>query len=308
MVSLVPKPRASYLQCLLLLFALAFFPRISGSSAAGQAAKLDVLRIGATCTLTGSADSAKEKAGMESLRSFIREETGLNNEILRQKDWKELGDKLVKGHLHIALFQGHEFAWAQEQHPELRPLAVAVNVYRYPAAHVLARRDNAAQKFADLNGQSLILPLTNQDFLRLYLERQSQAAGKKFEEFFAKITTPDNVEDALDDVVDGKAQITVIDGAAFEAYKRRKPGRFNQLKEVVRSQPFPPGVVAYHGSVLDEAILRRFKSALVGAARKKKGEMLLNLSLLTSFEPVPDDLQRVLADTRKAYPADGKAK
>jgi ABC-type phosphate/phosphonate transport system substrate-binding protein len=296
------------LQCLLLPLVLAILFSVWGTTSLGQPTKIDKLRIGATGTFTGNADSAKEKAGHATLQQFIKEETGLTNEVLRQKDWKELTDKLAKGQLHLALFQGHEFAWAQEKHAELRPLVVAVNVYRYTAAHVLARSDNPAQDFAGLKGQSLMLPVTNQDFLRLYLERQCQATGKKVEEFFSTITAPENVEDALDDLVDGKGQIVVVDEAAVEAYKRRKPGRFNKLKEVVRSQPFPPGVIAYHGTILDDATLRRFKSALLSASRKEKGEMLLTLSRLTTFETVPDDLQRVLVEMRKAYPSEAKAK
>lgn len=296
------------LRCLLLALVLAMLLSLGGTSGLGQPAKIDTLRIGATGTLTGNADSAKEKSGHAALQQFIKEESGLNNEILRQKDWTELADKLAKGQLHIALFQGHEFAWAQEKYAELRPLVVAVNVYRYSAAHVLARSDNPAKDFAGLKGQSLMLPITNQEFLRLYLDRQCQAAGKKLEAFFSTITALENVEEALDDLVDGKGQVVVVDGAAVEAYKRRKPGRFNKLKEVVRSQPFPPGVIAYFGTTLDDTTLRRFKSALLGANRKEKGEMLLTLSRLTAFESVPDDLQRVLVEMRKAYPSEAKGK
>src|SRR5262249_29423954 len=123
--------------------------------------------------------------------------------------------------------------------------------------------------------------------------------------FFSKITFPDNVEDALDDVVDGLVQATVIDRAALDAYKRRKPGRFKRLQEVVRSQPFPPTVVAYYNAALGEATLRRFKDGLLGGASKEKGEMLLTLSRLTGFETVSKDFSRVLAETRKAYPPPG---
>jgi ABC-type phosphate/phosphonate transport system substrate-binding protein len=277
-------------------------------SAHAQPARLDVLRVGSTGTLTGAGDSAREKAGVDSLRSFIKEETGLNNEVLPRKTWQELAEQLAKGQVHIGVFEGYEFAWLHEQSADLKPLALAVNGYRYPTAHVMAKRDNPARDFAGLQGQTSSLPVTNQGFLRLFLERQSEAGGKKLEGFFSRVTTPDNVEDALDDVVDGKVQVTAVDRAGYEAYRRRKPGRFGQLKEVVRSQPFPPIVVAYYGSNLDEATLRRFKAALLGAARKPKGETLLTLSHLTGFEAVPDDFNRVLADTRKAYPPPGERK
>src|SRR5262249_34366871 len=139
------------------------------------------------------------------------------------------------------------------------------------------------------------------------VERQCQANGKDPKTFFSRITSPTNYEDALDDVVDGVVQATVVDRASLEAYKRRKPGRFNRLKEVVHSQPFPPGVVAYYDGVLDQGPLRRFRDGLLNANRKEKGRTLLTLFRLSGFEPVPGDLEQVLAQTRKAYPppADG---
>jgi len=286
--------------------ALAVVLLLPWAPAHAQPARLDVLRIGSTGTLTGGTDSPREKSGVETLRNFLKEETGLNNEILPRKTWQELAEQLTKGQVQIGVFAGYEFAWLREQHADLKPLALAVNGYRYPTIHVLAKRDNPARDFAGLQGQTFSLPEANHDFLRMFLERQSEAGGKKLEAFFSRVTTPNNVEDALDDVVDGKVQVTAVDRAGYEAYRRRKPGRFGQLKEVVRSQPFPPIVVAYCGSNLDEATLRRFKAGLLGAARKPKGETLLTLSHLTGFEAVPDDFGRVLADTRKACPPPGE--
>src|SRR5207253_6797468 len=52
----------------------------------------------------------------------------------------------------------------------------------------------------------------------------------------------------------------------------RKPGRFRQLKEVAHSQPLPPTVVAYYGSNLDDATLRRFRDGLLNAGRTERSE------------------------------------
>jgi ABC-type phosphate/phosphonate transport system substrate-binding protein len=140
--------------------------------------------------------------------------------------------------------------------------------------------------------------------LRLYIDRSAAALGSKPDSFFSSIAPSDNVEDALDDVVDGKAQATIIDQAALDAYKRRKPGRFNQLKEIGRSQPFPPLIVAYYDSYLDETTLRRFKAGLLNAVKKDKGEMLLTLSRLSGFEAIPADFSQALEASRKNYPKD----
>jgi len=221
-----------------------------------------------------------------------------------------LTDKLAKGALDLGVYQGFEYAWAQEKQSDLKPLAVAVNVYTYPVAYVVTNRTNKAQSFRDLQGQSLAIPATGQRFLNLFVEREIPAAAKKPpDSFFSKITTPEEIEDALDDTVDGVVQAMVVDRAALEAFKRRKPARFKNLKEVAHSQPFPPPLVAYYGKNLDEATLERLRSGLLDANRKEKGETLLTLFRFTGFILPPSDFDNVLAETRKTYPppTQGKA-
>jgi ABC-type phosphate/phosphonate transport system substrate-binding protein len=276
---------------------------LSDAPSNGHQAKVDVLLIGTSGTLESDIkDSKVEKSGMQTLKSFIKEETGFNNEILTQKNWAELGDKLAKGQLHLGCFQGYEFAWVTEKHPDLKPLAMAINVYRYPVACVVVKQDSNAKSFGDLQGQSLGMTAHGERYLRLYLERQCKAAGKNSEAFFAKIARQENIEDILDSVVDGALQVALTDQTALEGYKRRKPGRFNKLKEVSRSQPFPPAVVVSHGTTLDEATLNRVKNGLVGANQKERGQTLLTLFHVTGFETIPDDFNKVLAETRKNYP------
>src|SRR5262245_10157362 len=106
-----PRCPPALLAPLLMLLASAALLML-GSSTRGQPAKIDVLRVAGTGTTTGNPDSPKEKVGMETLQIFIKEETGLNNEVLPpRKDWKELAKNLAQGRLHVAVFQGHEFAW-----------------------------------------------------------------------------------------------------------------------------------------------------------------------------------------------------
>lgn len=274
---------------------------VAGPAAQTREAKADpdVLRIGSSTALSATTDPGKEKGAIESLQDFIKDETGLKNEIFRAKGWRDLADKLEKEDYHLAVMQGYELAWAREQHSKIKPLALAVNVQRYPVVHVVAGKSSKAAALADLRGQVVCIPAGAPGYLRLFVERQ---AGKKAEDFFSKLVQKDNVEDAVDDVVDGKAEAAVVDHAALEAYKRRKPGRFNQLKEVAHSKPFPPAVVAYREGVLSEGLRKRFKDGLLNASTKERGQMMLTLFRLTGFEDIPADFDEVLARTRKDYP------
>jgi len=264
--------------------------------------KIDVLRIGTSGTLSEEVSGPKEKSAMETLKRFIKDQTGLDNEILRQKDWRELTDKLAKGQMHLGVYQGYEFAWAQEKNADLKPLALAVNVELYPIVYVITQKTSKTKDFAGLQGQTLALPATGQRYLQLFIEHQCQAAGKTPEKFFSKITHPDNIEDAIDDVVDGVVNVAVADKSALEAFKRRKPARFAKLKEVAKSQRLPPVTIACFGKFVDDATLSRLKDGLLGASKKEQGETVLTLFRLTGFQLPPDDFGKILAETRKTFP------
>ena len=295
-------PRSVLLAC-----AMTALLAVPGTVARAQPASIKVLRIGTSGTLATATGGGREEGALATLRDFIKSETGLNNEIVRQRDWRELVGRMAEKQLELGVFQGFEFAWAQEKSPGLKPLALAVNIYRYPTVHVVARRNDPATDFAGLQGKALALPAGGGDYVRLFLDWQSQAQGKPADKFFSRVTTADNAEDALDDLVDGKVQAVAADRATLEAYKRRKPGRFNQLKQVAQSQPFPPTIVAYQEGVLDQATLQRFRDGLLRASQTDRGQTLLTLFKLTGFEAVSPDLEQVLAQTRKAYspPGDG---
>jgi ABC-type phosphate/phosphonate transport system substrate-binding protein len=263
------------------------------------------LHIGTSGSLASATSPSREAAAIDTLRDFIKSETGFTNEIVRQKDWRELADKMSGGRFQLGVFQGYEFARAQEKFPKLKPLAVAVNVFTYPTAYVVTRRDDPAADFAGLQGHTLALAAGGGGYVRLFVDRQAEAHGKKADAFFSKITEAENVEDALDDLVDGKVQAVAADRAALEAYKRRKPGRFNQLKAVAHSQPFAPTVVAYTEGALDAATLQRFRDGLLRASHTDRGQTLLTLFKITGFENVPADFDRVLGQTRKDYPPAG---
>jgi ABC-type phosphate/phosphonate transport system substrate-binding protein len=271
-------------------------------SALAARQKVDVLRVGTSGALTTEKQNDKEKAALVSLKGFIKEVTGYNNEITRETDWKELTDKLTSGERHIGVYQGYEFAWATKDHPDLKPLALAVNLHRYPTVHVLTNKENPATGFGDLKGQALVLPDNGQPFLRMFAQREARAQGKALGDFFAKITTLASVEDCIDDVVDGTVQVAIIDLAALEAYSQRKPGRFKKLKEVAKSPPLPPLVIAYFGSTLDDAEVKNLQDQLMKAGKTEKGKTMLNLFHMTDFATAGDDFEAVLAETRKQFP------
>lgn len=270
-----------------------------------KATPISTLRIGTAGSLAATAGANREAAVLDTLRDFIKSETGFTNEIVKQESWQQLGSGLMRGQVHLGFFQGYEFASAQEKFPELKPLALTVNVHRYPTVHVLAQQNDKAESFADLQGRSIALPPGGGNAVRLFIDRQSEAQGSTANDYFTRITHAPTVEDALDDLVDGIVQAAAVERVALEAFKRLKPGRFARLKEVTRSQPFPPPLLAYCPGTLDDATLEKFRSGLLQAGQTNRGQTLMTHFRLTGFELPPLDFDRVLAETRRIYPAPG---
>jgi ABC-type phosphate/phosphonate transport system substrate-binding protein len=269
---------------------------------AQQPAKFNVLRIGVGSSIMANVKPDQKQTARDTLKDFIKKETGFDNEIVNLKGYQEVVEQLAAHKIQLAVFEGYELAWAQPDHPRFKPLAIAVNEYPYHYAYIVVRKDSKATDFASLQGQSLTLPKVNQEHVRLFVEREAKLNGKDMKTFFAKVVGPDNVEDALDDVVDGVVQVAAVDLVPLQAYKRRKPGRFAQLRELMHSGPFPAPAVVYEQGTLDEATLKRFHDGLVNAKNKEQGKMLLELYKLTAFESVPKDFAKVLQDTLKNYP------
>lgn len=274
---------------------------------AQQAGKVQVLRIGTSGTLFQDTENG-DKSASETLRSFVKGETGYDNEVLPQQGWDELAAKLTDGKIDVGVFSGHEFAWAQEQYPKLQPLVIAVNKYRKRWAYVMVRQDDSAKGFADLKGQAFALPHVGQTHLPLFIDKLCRDQKATSQTFFGRITTPENLEDALDDVVDGAVKAAVVDFVGLENYQRRKPGRAKQLRELLHSPPVPPPVVAYAKGALDEGTLKRFHDGLIQARQKEKGQKLLTFFKLTAFEDVPANFNQVLEESRKNFPPANSAK
>src|SRR5439155_19367881 len=182
---------------------------------------------------------------------------------------------------------GVEFAWVRDKHAELQPLMIAVSTHRHLRCNLVVNCESEAEGFGCLKGSTLALPKGTREHVRLFMKKQCQAAcSLEPNALFQKITIPPTIEDALDDVVDGEAAATVIDEAALDAYKRRKPGRCEKLKTIVQSEIFPSGAIVYHPGRLDDATLEKFRQGMLNADKTILGKQMLMMWKLTGFEPV----------------------
>jgi ABC-type phosphate/phosphonate transport system substrate-binding protein len=267
-----------------------------------EAARGTVLRIGVVGSLFRNTSEPLVQVMMRPFKSLLETQVGVVGNIVASGEAEHLGQELKDDHVQLGVFHGIEFAWARLKNPQLRPLLIAVNHQRFLKAHLVVRRDAKVEQVADLRGRVIALPRMSREHCRLYLERRCVVPGTTSEKYYSTVRTPHDGEDALDEVYEGKAQAAVIDAVELEQYRKAKPRRSSQLRSLQESETFPPAVVAYYPGTLDEDLLARVRDGMIAAKSTPRGQQLLNLCRITSFEEVPADYDKMLEAISKAYP------
>jgi len=295
-------PRSSYVHAYswllapvgLVLLAALFAP-------AADPPRQATVRIGLSNTLTRNVPENLVQVSTQPLRTLIEAEIGRKAEFQLCEPAK-MPEQLADQRLQLAVFFGHELAWARTQHAKLTPLAIAVNQRPQLQAHLFVRKDSPVKDFAGLKGQAIAWYSANREHCRLFRDQLCEQSSLEADQFFARVATHQNAEDALDEVVDGTVQGVIVDNLAVDCYQRRKPGRFTQLRELVKSESFPATVVVYQAGALEDGLKKRCRDSLLNVKQSLRGKQALLLFKLTGFEPVPDDYEKALAAIIKAYP------
>jgi ABC-type phosphate/phosphonate transport system substrate-binding protein len=262
----------------------------------------DLVRIGMVDSLFREVPKPMLTIVMQPFATLMQQQTGLSGEIIADGEYTQLSQDLATDKVQLGVFHGVEFAWARLQHPELKPLMIAVTQQHHLRAYLMVRAGFEGDGLADLQGTDLALSRGTREHCRLFLDKYCRKEGYDPKQFFAKISIPANPEDALDKLYEDEVQATVVDNVALESYKKRKPGRFEQLQPLLISEVFPAGVVAYRPGAVDGESLRRFQQGMATANQSPLGRQLMTLWKLTAFEPIPADYEKTLSDIAKAYP------
>jgi ABC-type phosphate/phosphonate transport system substrate-binding protein len=234
---------------------------------------------------------------------LIESQTGVKGQPVLLSGPEEVRQQLIEGKIQLAVFHGFEYAWAQSKSPELHPLVIAISQNSPKlTAQIIVADGSAVNKLEDLQGKQLAIPSGTREHCRLFVSRRCRSIGHRFDKFFDRITKPNNVGAALDDVAAGRVHATVVDGSAWESYKWARPVEARRLRTLLQSEPFPTGVVVYKQGVLPEPILKKFKDGLSVAHQNVEGKQLMNLWKLTRFDNIPNDYQDTLNNIVKAYP------
>lgn len=259
----------------------------------------DIIKIGIVESLIKDLTPGKQKLLQTEFPDLVKEFTSINSILIQGADPFSAGKKLAAGEWHLGVFQGVEFAWAQSKDKKLQPLTIAVNKQKTIQALLVAAKDSQIASFADLKGKEVHV-LMAREHCRLYAEK---GAGGAAEQFFGKLLPTNNTEEALDNILRGKVQASIVDNSALESYEELQPGRFKRLKVAAKSESFPAAVIAHYEGTLSQQLLNKFRDGMLQANQTEKGRDAMANFRIASFEVVPPDYQRQLDDIVKAYPA-----
>jgi ABC-type phosphate/phosphonate transport system substrate-binding protein len=275
---------------------------VDSTAPAEEKTATEPVRIGAISSLFRDAPPSLIPTLIKPLTTVMHSQTGLVASVSIVGDAEDLGGQLAADKLDLAIFNGFEYAWAKNKQPSLKPLLLAVSQDRNLKAFLVVRGDSGVQNWSDLQNKRVALPRFSREHSRLFLERRCLNCGQPADRFFAHVTAPGDIYDALDDVIDGKVNGTIVDSVGWEAFRKSKPVRASKLKVAISSETFPTGVIAYHPGGVGDSVIKRFHDGMLRANTSEKGQQMLTLCRITGFEDVSADFEQLCTDIARTYP------
>ena len=273
-------------------------------TSADAAAQAKPVQIGiATTFLNGRSKSVVEIAA-DDFKGVLKKIADLDGELLSHYDATEIALKLKNKQLDLGIFHGHEFAWMQKKYPELLPLMIAVNKHREDRACVIVHKDSPAKSVADLRGKKIDMPADVSEISRVFLQKYTTPmANQGLDAFFGAIVNSSSPTAALDDVARRKVDAAIVGTIGLEFYKEVKGPVFEKnLKILQQSASFPPVVIVYRPGKLEETTLNQFRDGLLRAHKSDEGRDMMKTWNIETFELIPKDYNKSLAEVLKAYP------
>jgi ABC-type phosphate/phosphonate transport system substrate-binding protein len=261
----------------------------------------DVCRIGIPRSVFRDVPPALVGFAGQPFKDIMKAQTGLHGEVSTEPDAMTVAKAIDARKLQLGVFFGHEFAWAKQKYPKLEPLVCSVPRPRDVQAVLLVRWDCKAANLGDLKGTKLAMATTLRDHARLFFDKRR--GDEMGDGTFCSTEKADTVHNAIHKVIDGEADVTVADHAAWNYFQKLYPGLSQNLRVLSRSDLFPPTVIAYEKGTLDEATVKTIRDGLMTAHQNSKALRMMNMIRVERFDAVPDNYDEDLKRCLKTYPA-----
>lgn len=254
--------------------------------------------VGMFATLFDQTDEKTVLAQMQPFADVVSKRTGIQGRFVLVADVEQAAKGLESGDLQLVVLHGPEYGWLKPLCRDLRPLLIAAASTPKLQAIFLVPQASSAKSPDDLHGKTLALASKLPQHVRLYLDRRfAQPADKLF-----RIREVKTAEEAIEAVIEGKADLTLVSNVQMEVYRQQRPGRFKRLRELESSPEFPLPVVAYRPRPELEEPVQEFRKALQTAKDSPEGRQMLVLWRIEGFQEPPADYETQTARIAKLYP------
>jgi ABC-type phosphate/phosphonate transport system substrate-binding protein len=273
--------------------------RAGENAPAAPPAPRNSVEIGMPTSLFQGYPKGLMELGAGPFRAMMKANTGMEGTVHFPPNSMALATLLDTGKLQVGVMQGHELAWAKTKYPNLAPIAVTVPMQPVQA-FCLVKWDCKAAHLGDLKDEKLALPPVHRDFCELFLAKQKDLHMKG--KTFAGELNRGSGEDAIFDVIEGRAGCTVVDYPTLHFFRTAHPGQFTNLKILCQSDVFPNASIVVKKGDIDETTSAKFRKALLNADTDPIGKHMLVMWKLKGFISVPADYELQLKAVEKAYP------
>lgn len=268
-----------------------------GVEAAGQGS----LQIGMAKSFFTATPKVFVNIASNEFAELLKKATGFNGELNTSFAPDELGQQLKDRKLNFAILHGHEFASVRKQYPALQPLLI-IECKAGERAYVIVRQDSNAHSPADLRGKRIDLPLDARLHCHIFLAKMGSDNSQEKGEFFGSVTKSALQIEALNELANGKVDAVIVDTVGLVDYKKiRGPVFSKNLRILTESEAFPAPVIVYQRGALEDKLISQFRDGLLKAHTTDAGHSLMKDWKIDSFAPVPDDYEKHLEETLKAY-------
>lgn len=269
------------------------------ATAPSQAPGAKPIRVGLSALLF---DEQSREQMLEQMKPFtkrVEKQVGVQSEFVIVDSLDALAKQLNDRVIQIAVLSGLHYGWVKPLCPEMKPmLTTAVEGGRLKSV-VLVKKEAAFASLDQLRGQSLALPNRTQNFVRFFLEQETK---QPMGDFF-KVAPQRNVDDAIEAVIAGKVQAAALSESALQVFQERKPARYQRLKILVESEPFPAPVVVFLDKNADRERIDKFSEALLKADDSTEGKQMLTLWRFNGFVRLPADFESQVNHIVQKYPS-----
>ncbi len=283
-----------------IVFAAVTLVGVAVCAPAARAADPAELKIGMLSGMFRDQQPKVIQALAKPFRDLMTKHIGYSGDVEVVDDPHTLCDRLKENKVHLGVFHGFEFAWAQQKCDDLRPIIVTQPTGGIVQGLIVVHTDNPAKSVADLKESGVLIPRGAKAHTLVYLEKFRD--GQPAETAKPTAKTDQTPEEVLNAVANGTAKAALVDWAAFDGYKVLNPGTAKGLRVLARSEEFPPAVVCYRKGTLTDDQVTKIRDGMTASCKTPTGKMLMMLWNLKGFEAPPKTYQSSLDDILKAYP------